>query len=215
MSSQNQNQMFVEDADTQGVVIGLMRKVLGNWGKNENEWPVNIVAVGNATEVLKDSGLVAGLQGSSVKVLGIVVDADDHPMGRWERIRSFCRSKSVTVDEDCPPDGLIVDGVLGRRFGAWIMPNNQDIGMVENFCRGLVPPSDSLWPFSQTCAEEAKKRGAPYIDAHRYKAEIHTWLAWQHPPGERMGRATSAGILRHDAEAAQPFIKWFRNLYGV
>jgi uncharacterized protein DUF3226 len=211
----NPNQMLVEDHDTMGAIIGLMRRCIGSWGQSKNEWPVNIRAAGSADEVLQESGLVAGLQESVVKTLGIIVDGDENPRGRWERIRNFCQTHDVAVPNQCPPEGLIIDGVLGRRFGAWIMPNNQDVGMIENFCRGLIPSDDGLWSFAQMCAEEAKRKGASYVDAHRHKAEMHTWLAWQAPPGERMGSAITKAILRHDADSAQPFIQWFRTLYGV
>lgn len=30
---------------------------------------------------------------------------------------------------------------------------------------------------------EASALGAPYRQTHRDKAELHTWLAWQDPPG--------------------------------
>jgi hypothetical protein len=215
MSFQNQNQMLVEDEDTKGTVIGIMRFALGRWGATEQQWPVNISAEGSADEVLKESGLVAVLQASNVKTVGIIVDADDNPKGRWESVKNFCRKNGFPVPNDCPSDGLIVDNVAGRRFGAWIMPNNRDEGMVENFCHKLVPENDGLWEFAVGCAADAKTKGAPYIGAHRYKAEIHTWLAWQAPPGERMGSAITNNILRYDSDCAKPFIKWFRELYQI
>lgn len=207
--------MLVEDEDTRGTIIGLMRRRLGKWGTSKEEWPVHIRTAGSADAVLKESGLVAGLQESLVKTFGIIVDSDTNPEGRWQRIRDFCRLHRDDVPDQCPSKGLIIDGILGRRFGAWIMPNNQDLGMIENFCHGLIPTEDGIWGFAQTCTEEAKRKGAPYIDAHRYKAEMHTWLAWQAPPGERMGSAITNGILCYDAECAQPFVQWFRELYGI
>jgi hypothetical protein len=192
-----------------------MRSVLGAWGNNEQQWPVHIRNEGSADEVLKASGLVAVLQASGVKTVGIIVDADDNPKGRWQRVRDFCQRNGAAVSDECSVDGLIVANFIGRRFGAWIMPNNRDEGMIENFCHKLVPEDDALWGFALGCAADAKTKGAPYIDAHKYKAEMHTWLAWQAPPGERMGNAITHGILRHDAECAKPFIKWFRQLYQI
>jgi hypothetical protein len=215
MAFQNPNQMLVEDEDTKGAVIGVLRGHLGKWGMTEQEWPINIEAEGSADEVLKESGLVASLQATGVAILGIVVDANGNPIGRWERIRDFCRKNGASVPNVCPPQGLIVDGVRGRRFGAWIMPNNKDAGMVEDFCHGLIPTDDSLWNFAQNCVIAAINRGAPFIVAHRRKADIHTWLAWQNPPGERMGSAITKKILRHDAASAEPFVKWCRELYNM
>jgi hypothetical protein len=184
-------------------------------GTTLQEWPINIQTEGSADEVLKESGLVATLQASGVTTLGIIVDANCNPNGRWERIREFCRKNGATIANAPSPQGLIVDGVRGRRFGAWIMPNNTDVGMLENFCHNLMPVTDSLWTLTQTCVTEVKRIGAPYIDAHLQKARLHTWLAWQNPPGERMGSAITKRILRHDAASAEPFVKWFRELYNV
>jgi hypothetical protein len=95
------------------------------------------------------------------------------------------------------------------------MPNNQDCGMLENFCHDLVPSADPLWGYAQECCVEAKRRGAPHIDNHGHKAQIHTWLAWQNPPGERMGSAVRKNILKPTQGYAPPFAAWFRNLYKV
>ncbi len=206
--------MLVEDEDLRGVVIGVMRHYLGGWSTKEHEWPAYITVGNSADEVLKENGLIAQLQETSVKALGIVVDANNKFQVRWERIREFCRKHGGTVPDNCPDDGLIVDGILGTRFGAWIMPNNKDSGMLENFCHEMIT-SDALWNYAQNCANHAKNLNAPFIDAHAYKAHIHTWLAWQNPPGERMGSAITKKILNPVMGRGKPFGGWFRKLYGV
>lgn len=214
MSYQNPNQMIVEDEDIKGVVIGTMRHYLGGWSTKPEEWPIHIVVGNSADEVLKENGLVAGLQATGVKVLGIIVDANDKFRPRWERIRDFCRRNGGRAPDTCPEDGLVIDGVLGRRFGAWIMPNNKDGGMLENFCLELIF-NNALWYYAQSTADNAKQFRAPYSDSHRHKAHIHTWLAWQDPPGERMGSAITKKILRPERGQAKIFAEWFRKLYGV
>jgi hypothetical protein len=213
---QNPNQMLVEDEDLRGVVIGIMRHPLGGWSKKESDWPTYIAIGNSADEVLNENGLVASLQESGVKTLGIIVDANNSFKARWERIRDFARANGGNPPNTCPEGGLIVDNVLSRRFGAWIMPDNKSAGMVENFCHALVPPgSDKLWKFAFTCVTEAKRQGAPFKNVHTDKAHIHTWLAWQDQPGERMGTAITRKILKPDADKANPFVAWFRKLYGV
>jgi hypothetical protein len=63
--------MLVEDEDLKGVVIGIMRHHLGSWPSKQEEekWPTYITVAHSAQEVLKEDGLIAQLQESSVKAL--------------------------------------------------------------------------------------------------------------------------------------------------
>ena len=54
-----------------------------------------------------------------------------------------------------------------------------------------------------------------YIEAHRPKALIHTWLAWQKKPGMPMGQAITAKALKHDSAIALTFIAWLRHLFQI
>jgi len=163
--------------------------------------------------------LIAGLQETGVKALGIVIDANASLQGRWTRIQNFCRANGgKNVPKTLPESGLIIDGVLNKRFGAWIMPNNKDDGMLENFCQALVPVNEngSLWDYARDCATRAREQlHAPFIPVHVHKAQMHTWLAWQNPPGERMGSAITQRILKAEMGWGSAFATWFRTLYGV
>jgi hypothetical protein len=115
-----------------------------------------------------------------------------------------------------PETGLILCDNNGVRFGAWIMPDNKSGGMVETFCRCMVPTAaEPLWQFAETSFRESQNHGASWRDVHMEKVHIHTWLAWQDPPGERMGAAITKRILDHTAAACQPFVQWFRDLYQL
>ena len=220
MPDPNPNQMLVEDEDLRGVVIGVMRHHLGDWPplERKDEWPAYITVANSSDEVLKEDGLVAQLQATSVRALGIIVDANDSFQGRWARVRHFCLSYGAPVQNDCPAGGLIVENILGTRFGAWIMPNNHDDGMVENFCQAMVPAAENqaLWDYARNSASFAQRDyNAAFINAHIHKAQMHTWLAWQNPPGERMGSAVRKRILRAEMGWGQSFSEWFRTLYDV
>jgi hypothetical protein len=212
--------MLVEDEDLRGVVIGVMRHHLGAWApiERQEEWPAHITVANSADEVLNENGLVAQLQETGVKAVGIIVDANASFQGRWERIRGFCRKHGANVPAVCPQNGLIVGAILGARFGAWIMPNNRDNGMVENFCKELVPhtENEALWAYAKNSANHARENvNAPFIEAHIHKAQMHTWLAWQDPPGERMGSAIRKRILKAELGWGGAFSGWFRELFGV
>ena len=145
-----------------------------------------------------------------------MLDADDKFASRWGSIKSFCSGHFPNAPKNIPEDGLIVDGPNGMRFGAWIMPNNKSEGMLETFCTTLVPAAaEPLWKHAETSFGQAKTLGAPCHDVHTERAYIHTWLAWQAPPGERIGIAITKKMLDPNAPSAKPFVKWFKSLYRL
>ncbi len=177
------NQMLVEDEDLKGVVIGVMRHYLGGWPSDSDSWPIHIHVSNGVKNLLNSNELITRLQASNLSTFGLVVDADSNANGRWQWIRDFCSANGgINLPAQCPQHGLVIDGIKKRRFGAWIMPNNTDNGMLENFCHDLVPAKDkTTWDYAKSCAIAAKQLGAPFINAHEFKSQIHTWLAWQRP----------------------------------
>jgi hypothetical protein len=96
------------------------------------------------------------------------------------------------------------------------MPDNRSAGMMETFLRHLIKPEDEpLWIHAQAAFAQAKAIGAHCRDVHADKAHIHTWLAWQDPPGQAFGIALVKNILDARSATAMPFVDWFRRLYGL
>jgi hypothetical protein len=213
----NPNQLVTEDTDLMGATIGLMKQFVDNWGTTEREWPVKVRFAGSADQLLDERYLLTMMQASGLKALGIVFDADDRFDARWNWVRTFCaKAGGVSVAAKCPADGLVISDMKGIRFGAWIMPDNKSAGMLENFCHTLVPENmKPLWDFAKTCVDEGKKHGANYVSAHTDKAHIHTWLALQNPPGERIGNAITKRLLDSKTDAAKRYASWFKTLYKL
>ena len=134
--------------------------------------------------------IIAELQASNLAHLGIVIDADDFPQQRWQSIRDVCLK---------------------------IIPDNRQCGMLETFLAYLLPDGNELlWEFSQEITKQAKKdKGAAFKDVHQHKADIHTWLAWQNPPGRQLHQAVMERILDPKHPKAQIFVNWFRDLYDL
>ncbi|WP_367267695.1 DUF3226 domain-containing protein [Okeania sp. SIO2C9] len=63
--------------------------------------------------------------------------------------------------------------------------------------------------------KEAKNKGVPFIENHTDQANIHTWLAWQNPPGRQLHNAVIERILNPKHPQAQIFINWFKTLYDL
>jgi hypothetical protein len=183
------------------------------WGNKTEDWPVLIKGEKGKNEAFKS--LDVEKKGSELKILGIVIDADDSAQATWDKVAGYCRKYGVEPPAICPKSGYItpLDSI---KFGAWVMPNNELEGMLEHFCHELVPPeAEVLWAYAEEAAREAKNKGAVFSDLHMPKAHIRTWLAWQETPGIQMGSAISGKMLRHQSASADSFVQWFLDLFEL
>lgn len=149
-------------------------------------------------------------------ILGVVVDADTHEAGRWQRIRQILSDVGYQDLPDTFPSGLVLptDDVLPR-FGLWIMPDNQETGVIENFIRQLIYDQDKLQPEIDEVLDAVRHKGLQlFTDIHRPKAFIRTWLAWQEKPEMSFGVAVSRRVLTTNAELCQRFVNWLTLLFN-
>ena len=208
------NRLLVEGDEDKRVIPYFMDHFI-HWGDNESEWPVRIEHFGGIENMLKPGTIEAELKSSGLRALGLMVDANDDPMSRWRRIRDRCRKTFDAFPEEIDPSGLILQNADGLRLGIWLMPDNITKGMLETFLGLFVPSAaEPLWKYAQQCCEECRSHGAPYIPAHADKALIHTWLAWQDPPGPSLHLAIIRHQLRPGSPQADKFVNWFKKLYG-
>ena len=118
--------------------------------------------------------------------------------------------------EEIPVDGLMLNQPGWPKLGFWIMPDNRQSGMLEDFLVDLIPTESSeLFDFAKECVDQAKTKGADFKDNHKRKAEIYTWLGWQNPPGKQLHEAINMRILDPHKPTSKPFVKWFCELFGI
>ncbi|MBB4635405.1 DUF3226 domain-containing protein [Longimicrobium terrae] len=158
------------------------------------------------------SGLPVALNAPDLLCFGIVVDANGDPAARWAVIRSvLLHSGYADVPVSIASGGLILARAADLpRFGLWIMPDNGSAGMLEDFAAAMIPSSDVLLPHALHVVDGLPERR--FSPAHRAKAVMHTWLAWQAGPGSPMGQAIGKGALDANAPAAREFVDWVRRL---
>jgi hypothetical protein len=206
----------VEGWDDLFSVVGLMCHHV-NWPNGKTAAPVFIHMGNGAEEILKDGFLSAFLKGSVVKTLGVMLDGDSKPRGRYDRIRTLCSQFFPTLPNELPKEGLVVDNVSEqKRFGLWIMPDNCSEGCLETFLRHLVPdPLEPIWKHATDSVQAAKGIGCACRDGHISKANLYTWLAWQDPPGQSPGESLTKRILDPHSQSAAAFVDWFRRLYRL
>lgn len=209
------NQMIVEGAEDQHAIIHLMKQHV-EWGEQRHSWPVEIQVGKSVSEILEREHLSARLKQSGLQALGIVLDADESLRDRWVSVRGLLMEFMDELPATIPAGGLIGETREGVRLGVWLMPDNSSPGMLETFLRRLVPSvAQEVWIHAQEAVHSARAKGAPCRPVHDDKATIHTWLAWQDPPGERFGIAISKQMLDPHAEGARQFIDWFRAIYRL
>ena len=210
------NKLLVEGAEDQRVIPYLIEANDIPW-EDENKQPfVYIESFDGIEKVLDKNVISTELKASGLSALGLMVDADEEPQNRWKSIRNICLPSIPNFPENLPETGLIHTTNSGVKFGVWMMPDNKMSGMLETFLTYIIPDEkELLWNYAQTAVKEAKNLGAPFIENHIDKANIHTWLAWQNPPGRQLHNAVMKKILNPKHSQAQIFINWFKKLYDL
>ena len=200
-------QLYVENKDMHAI-IQLMAHHGCDWNNPAPALPY-VNPSGSVEKALAEFRLA--LKGTGDRV-GIVVDADVNAASRWDAVAGHLRAHGVNPPKQAPPAGWVGDAE-GRRFGAWVMPDNVAPGKLEDFLTAMIPANDVSWPWARSAAGGARERGAPFREIDLIKAELSTWLAWRDPPGLPYGTAIHAQYLRFDAPSAAPFVAWFKRLF--
>lgn len=207
--------LLVEGKDDLRVIPWLVERAGIDWGPkaspivriSDYDGVENLLAEGEIETQLKASGLTA---------LGVMVDADESALGRWEAIRSRVAEIYPDLPLDLPAEGLVHHHAGKASFGVWIMPDNLNRGMLETFLLYMRPEqNERLLDLSRTTVEGAREAGAPFSAEHMDKAQIHTWLAWQDPPGRQLHNAIMENMLTNPTPQLHAFIAWFRSLYSI
>lgn len=173
---------------------------------------VLVPGAGGIDEVLADFPI--RLKEAGLQSLGIVVDADEDIQARWSSVRDRLLKSGYSLPAQPPEDGLITVLQDRPRVGVWVMPDNRVPGMLENFVAHLIPNNDSLEPIVGETLQSIEDNGLNrYRPAHKPKALIHTWLAWQEVPGMPMGQAITTQVLNHNQALARQFVDWLTRLF--
>lgn len=194
--------LLVEGPDDAHLVKNLLREHHVVLNKED------IVECGGIATLL-DESLPTHLKGS-YDAIGVIVDADAHLSSRWQAICDRLARRKYATPKEPPPDGLILRPPKPL-VGVWLMPDNTVAGTLEDFARHLIPEQDDLWPHA-TAAVSAIPRPRRFPPTAERKAEIHTYLAWQHEPGTPLRLAVTKRYFQTDGSLAQRFVDWVRKL---
>ncbi|MDI9312045.1 MAG: hypothetical protein QM535_17660 [Limnohabitans sp.] len=198
--------LLVEGVDDQHVVWSLCLKF---------EIPKNfeVIDCKGITNLYKE--LPVRFKQSEIETIGIIIDADSEIKKSWEEIKKTLSSYEFTIPEKIPSEGIIATNNSGIKIGVWIMPNNNENGMLEDFITFLVPKEDKILPIVDETLKNIENQGLnQYSLIHKSKATIHSWLALQSDPGTPMGLAITKKYLTTNEETCLIFINWLKNLYS-
>ncbi len=210
----NPQRLVVEGKNDLLCVLGLLR---GRSLWNDASPEFFIKEMGGTNHTINAPFIRTQLKQSGLKTLGVMVDADDNLEGKWESFCSIVCKTAASKCPDLPKDGFVTTTDSGLRVGFWCMPNCFSPGMMETFLATLIPSDhEPLWNHAIESGRAAKKDFlAPYRETHIDKMAIHTWLAWQDPPGEPLYRAIKTRMLNPASLAADPFISWLSLLFDI
>ena len=137
MGRPNPKQLIVEGPDDLFAVAGLMSGHV-DWPKGKKNAPVWIVNGGGVDKILERDYLPVVLKTPGLATLGVMLDADTNPQGRYASFRNLCSGFFPDLPGAMPINGLIAENP-GQRIGLWIMPDNTLAGHSKHFCAIWFP----------------------------------------------------------------------------
>ena len=209
--------LLVEGATDLHVVAHLWK----SYGLPERYFEIN--ECGSDEKLLIElEALLSASEDARPEKLGIILDADNQDASsRWDAIKNRLNSGSYSsfanyeLPDQLNPNGTIVSGA-GKYpdIGVWIMPDNLSQGMLEDFLAQLAPEEAMI--LAKECVDKAvEEKVSSFKKAHRSKAEIHTYLAWQDEPGNPLGISIDAKALDTNLPDAKAFIQFLKDLFEM
>jgi hypothetical protein len=208
--------LMVEGSDDMHAILGLMKRHDYDWDDAKLTRPY-VEDMKGVHKLLAADNLSAGAK--SLVRMGLVLDADLESAQRWQQVRDCFSNLGIKLPASPEPDGTILDvphtpGLKVSKLGIWLMPDNQQPGILEHFLGRLVPANDPCWSYAEEVTAKARALGGALAEKDHAKGRIHTWLAWQADPGLPFGTALTARLLGHDSPEALAFVAWFRRLFS-
>lgn len=203
--------LLVEGRDEQFVLPELLELCGISWLRGSE--PVFIHDSEGIENLLARETITAELKTSGVEAIGLVVDANGDIEARWERVRALLTSIRAEFPQALDRAGVVDETADHPRLGVWLMPDNLRAGMLETLL--LAASDEPLREHARAAMATARMLGAPFKETHGDKALLHTWLAWQDPPGQQLPLAVKSRSLNAAAPALAPFVAWFRRLYQL
>lgn len=163
--------------------------------------------------------LLPQLQDGAYQRIGLVVDADRvaHGTGYASTLQLFSAALSQAGYHHnlASSPGLIFshgDGLAD--LGLWIMPNNADEGMLEDWVKQCAHPDEAALFQHASLSIDAIPGGLKFAPWHRTKAEVATWLAWQKKPEHGLYLAAQPSLLNVESPLFKALQAWLSRVFA-
>jgi len=163
--------------------------------------------------------LLKQLADGSITRLGVIVDADfvaEHGLGYN---RTVARITEIVGEYGYLPvlrrnvSGLLFQSTDGLPdIGLWVMPNNRDDGMLEDWVKSIVISAEAEL-YDTAVKATASLTSPKFKPIHTVKAEVATWLAWQASPGRGMEHCITAGLVDQGSVRYVQLISWLTHVF--
>ena len=162
--------------------------------------------------------LIKQVDDAEITRLAIVIDADSVVNGGGyqraiDRVADIVHPYGFTLASN-PVSGVIFqhDDDLAD-FGLWVMPNNRDEGMLEDWIKDCIHPDENdLFVHAGTVVDTLPQ--TKFNPIHISKAEVATWLAWQKKPGHGLYHAVEENLIDTNSALFQELSDWLNHIYG-
>ena len=181
--------------------------------KGEANIPVRLRIVGDGIrDVLRKLPIES--KESGLESLAAIVDANSDFEARWNEIKHCLQiAGCLNLPQSPAKSGFISRTENGLRVGVWIMPNNADRGMLEDFLINLIPDDDKLLLLVKQFVGGIPLEVCPF--KNESKASLRTWLALQREPESTFGQAVDQRLFDLSKPSCEKFIAWLRKLLMV
>lgn len=125
---------------------------------------------------------------SQLTAIGITRDADDSIQSAFDSIKSSLQKINLSI-----PTNLGEKTNENPQISIYILPDNQNSGMLENLCLETVKDEPAM-----ICVNEyfqCLKINSNTYPNNLAKAKIHAWLASREIPDKRLAEAAQAGYF--------------------
>lgn len=152
--------------------------------------------------------------------IGIMIDADNDIDKRLSQVIEIIEKRfKVVLSYHPSPNGIIIPSQNTEtipNIGIWLMPDNVNLGMIEDFAISLIPQDDNMIDEVEDELKKIEDMGINrYSDIHHSKAKIHTYLSWQEDPGSPIGLSITKKVLNPEHEIAKRYVDWLINLFSL
>lgn len=162
--------------------------------------------------------LLPQLQDGQLERIGVVVGADRvmHGSGFAATLQRFTEALG---EGDYRPNTAAASGLVFTHqdgladLGVWIMPNNADDGMLEDWIKQCLHPDETGLYQHGEASIDAIPGGPKFQSWHRTKAEVATWLAWQKKPEHGLYNAVQSELLDSDAPLFKELQAWLVQVF--